>query len=91
MEDQLAARGGGIDRLLQTPEPDAPLGQAGDRVDQMPLIAKLLVGPGGCWPLPGGTPLRALGREVLPRVTGRLRDNDPNDDDRSGQSQGAGA
>ena len=36
MEDQLAARGGGIDRLLQAAEPNAALGQSGDGVDQMP-------------------------------------------------------
>ena len=35
VEDELATRGGGVDRLLQTPEPDAPLGQAGDGIDQM--------------------------------------------------------
>ena len=29
VEDQLAARGGGVDRLLQTPEADPTLGQAG--------------------------------------------------------------
>jgi hypothetical protein len=33
MEDELAARGGGVDRLLQAPEPDAAVGQAGDGVD----------------------------------------------------------
>ena len=36
MEDELAARGGGVDRLLQAAEPDASVGQAGDGVDQMP-------------------------------------------------------
>jgi hypothetical protein len=35
VEDQLAAGGGGVDRLLERPEPDAALGQAGDGVDQM--------------------------------------------------------
>ena len=35
MEDELAAGGGGVDRLLERPEPDAALGQAGDGVDQM--------------------------------------------------------
>ena len=36
MEDELATRGGGVDRLLQAAEPDATIGQAGDGVDQMP-------------------------------------------------------
>jgi hypothetical protein len=36
MKDELAARGGGVDRLLEAAEPDATLGQAGDGVDQMP-------------------------------------------------------
>ena len=31
-----AAGGSGVDRLLQAAEPDATLGQPGDRVDQMP-------------------------------------------------------
>jgi hypothetical protein len=35
MEDEFAAGGGGVDRLLQTAEPDAALAQPGDRVDQM--------------------------------------------------------
>jgi hypothetical protein len=36
VEDKLAARRGGVDRLLQAPEPDAALSQAGDGVDQLP-------------------------------------------------------
>jgi hypothetical protein len=39
VEDELAARGGGVDRLLEAPEPDPLLGQAGDGVDQMPQRA----------------------------------------------------
>src|SRR4029450_6851930 len=35
MEDQLAARGGGINRLLQPPEADATVGLPSDRVDQV--------------------------------------------------------
>jgi hypothetical protein len=35
MEDELAARRGGVDRLLEAAEPDAALGQAGDGVDQV--------------------------------------------------------
>jgi hypothetical protein len=35
VEDQLAARGGGVDLFLQAAEPDLALGQAGDRVDQV--------------------------------------------------------
>jgi hypothetical protein len=35
VEDELAARGRGVDRLLETAEPDAALGQASDGVDQM--------------------------------------------------------
>ena len=35
-EDELAARGGGVDRLLKAAEPDPALGQAGDGVDQVP-------------------------------------------------------
>jgi hypothetical protein len=35
VEDELAAGGGGVDRLLQAAEPDAALGQAGDGVDQV--------------------------------------------------------
>jgi hypothetical protein len=35
MEDKLAAGGGGVDRLLRRPEPDAALSQADDEVDQM--------------------------------------------------------
>jgi hypothetical protein len=35
VEDELAARRGGADRLLETAEPDAAVGQAGDGVDQM--------------------------------------------------------
>jgi hypothetical protein len=33
MEDQLAARSGGVDRLLEAPKPDAAVGQSGDGVD----------------------------------------------------------
>jgi hypothetical protein len=36
VEDELAAGGGGVDRLLQTAEPDATVGESGDGVDQMP-------------------------------------------------------
>jgi hypothetical protein len=36
MEHELAAGGGGVDRLLQAAEPDAAVGQPGDGVDQMP-------------------------------------------------------
>jgi hypothetical protein len=36
MEHQLAAGAGGVDRLLQAPEPDPAVGKAGDGVDQMP-------------------------------------------------------
>jgi hypothetical protein len=32
----LPAGGGGVDRLLQAPEPDAAVGEAGDGVDQVP-------------------------------------------------------
>ena len=35
VEDQLAAGGGGVDRLLQAPEPDPAISQPSDRVDQM--------------------------------------------------------
>jgi hypothetical protein len=36
MEDELAAGGGCVDRLLQTAKPDSPVGKAGDGVDRMP-------------------------------------------------------
>ena len=36
VEDELATRGGGVDRLLVAAEPDAVVGQAGDGVDQVP-------------------------------------------------------
>jgi hypothetical protein len=36
MEDELAARGGGVDRLLQATEPNVAVCQASDGVDQMP-------------------------------------------------------
>jgi hypothetical protein len=36
VEDELAARGGGIDRLLEAPKADPALSQAGDGVDQVP-------------------------------------------------------
>ena len=36
IEHQLAARGGGVDRLLEAAEPNAAVGQAGDSVDQVP-------------------------------------------------------
>jgi hypothetical protein len=36
MEHELAARGGGVDRLLEAPEPDPTVGKAGDGVDQVP-------------------------------------------------------
>jgi hypothetical protein len=35
VEGELAARGGGVDRLLEAAEPDPALGQARDGVDQM--------------------------------------------------------
>ena len=35
VEDELAAGGGGVDRLLEAAEPDAAVGQAGDGVDQV--------------------------------------------------------
>jgi len=35
VDDELAAGSGGVDRLLQAPEPDPALSQAGDRADQM--------------------------------------------------------
>ena len=35
MEDALAAWSGGVDRLLQAPEPDPTLGQPGDCVNQV--------------------------------------------------------
>jgi hypothetical protein len=35
VEDELAARGGGVDRLLEAAEPDPAVGQAGDGVDQV--------------------------------------------------------
>jgi hypothetical protein len=36
MEDELAAGGGGVDRLLEAAEPDAAVGETGDGVDQVP-------------------------------------------------------
>jgi RibD C-terminal domain len=36
MEDELAARGGGVDRLLEAAEPDAAISQPIDDVDQVP-------------------------------------------------------
>jgi hypothetical protein len=36
MEDELAAGGGGVDRLLEAAEPDPTLSQAGNGVDQVP-------------------------------------------------------
>jgi hypothetical protein len=35
VEDELAAGGGGVDRLLEAAEPDAALGQPADGVDQV--------------------------------------------------------
>jgi hypothetical protein len=35
VEDELAAGGGGVDRLLQAAEPDAAVSEAGDGVDQV--------------------------------------------------------
>jgi hypothetical protein len=35
VEDELAAGGGGVDRLLEAAEPDPALGQPSDRVDKM--------------------------------------------------------
>jgi hypothetical protein len=36
VEDELATRGGGVDRLLQAAESDPAVGEAGDGVDQVP-------------------------------------------------------
>ena len=36
MEHQLAAGGGGVDRLLEAPEPDPTVGKVSDGVDEMP-------------------------------------------------------
>jgi hypothetical protein len=36
VEDELAARSGGVDLLLEAAEPDFAVGQAGDGVDQVP-------------------------------------------------------
>jgi hypothetical protein len=36
VEDQLAAGGGGVDRLLQAAEPNTAIGQSSDGVDQVP-------------------------------------------------------
>src|SRR5215216_1760712 len=36
VENELAAGGGGVDRLLEAVEPDPTLGEAGDGVDQVP-------------------------------------------------------
>jgi hypothetical protein len=36
MEHKLAARRGGVDRLLQAADPDAPLSEASDGIDQVP-------------------------------------------------------
>jgi hypothetical protein len=36
VEDELAARSGGIDRLLQAAKPDTALSEVGDGVDQVP-------------------------------------------------------
>src|SRR5215218_728676 len=36
VEDELAAGGGGVDRLLEAAEPDPAVSQAGHGVDQMP-------------------------------------------------------
>jgi hypothetical protein len=36
VEDELAARRGGVDRLLEAAEPDTAVGEAGDGVDQVP-------------------------------------------------------
>ena len=36
VEDELAARGSGVDCLLEAPEPDATVREPGDGVDQMP-------------------------------------------------------
>ena len=35
VEDELAAGGGGVDRLLEATEPDPAVGEAGDGVDQV--------------------------------------------------------
>jgi hypothetical protein len=34
-EDELAARGGGVDRFLEAAEPDATVSKPGDGVDQV--------------------------------------------------------
>jgi hypothetical protein len=39
VEDELAAGGGGVDRLLEAAEPDPAVGQAADGVDQVPQRA----------------------------------------------------
>jgi hypothetical protein len=36
VEDELGARGGGVDHLLETAEPDPALGEFGNGVDQVP-------------------------------------------------------
>jgi hypothetical protein len=36
VEDELAARGGGVDRLLEAAEPNPTLSQPSDGVDQVP-------------------------------------------------------
>jgi hypothetical protein len=36
VENELAAGGGGVDRLLKATEPDPAVGEAGDGVDQVP-------------------------------------------------------
>ncbi len=44
VDDELAAGGGGVDRLLEAAEPDPALGQPGDGVDQVPQGAAEAVG-----------------------------------------------
>jgi hypothetical protein len=45
VEDELAPGGGGVDRLLEAPEPDASVGQVGDGVDQVPQGAAQPIQP----------------------------------------------
>jgi hypothetical protein len=56
VEDELAARRDGVDRLLQAPESNAAVGESGDGVDQMPQGAAeavefqtTRVSPGRSW------------------------------------------
>jgi hypothetical protein len=62
VEDELAARGGGVDRLLEAAEPDPTLGQAGDGVDQVAERLAEAVGraPGHRPPWPASRGRRSL-------------------------------